>query len=86
MTAVTGSITVRNIDPALKERLRLRAAEHGHSMEAEVRTILQATLPEPDEGSKLNLYQRIRALVDPVGGIDLELPRREPAREPPSFD
>ena len=38
------SLTVRNLDPALKERLRVRAAEHGHSMEAEVRRILQNAL------------------------------------------
>ena len=27
------SITIRNLDPVIKERLRVRAAEHGHSME-----------------------------------------------------
>ena len=37
------SITIRNLDPAVKERLRVRAAEHGHSMEAEARRILQTT-------------------------------------------
>jgi plasmid stability protein len=35
------SITVRNLDPAIKNRLRVRAAEHGHSMEAEARRIPQ---------------------------------------------
>jgi plasmid stability protein len=54
VTAVIGRITMRTIDPALKERLGLRAAECGHSMEAEVRTILEATLLEPEEGPKLN--------------------------------
>jgi plasmid stability protein len=29
------SITIRNLDPAFKERLRVRAAQRGHSMEAE---------------------------------------------------
>ncbi len=80
------SITIRNLDPAIKERLRMRAAEHGHSMEAEVRSILQTTLKEPQRAPALNLYERIRALVDPLGGIDLELPPREPARDPPKFD
>jgi plasmid stability protein len=41
------SITIRNLDPAIKERLRIRAAEHGHSMEAEVRRILQTALTNP---------------------------------------
>ena len=35
------TLTIRNLDQAVKERLRVRAAEHGHSMEAEARRILQ---------------------------------------------
>jgi plasmid stability protein len=80
------SITIRNLDPAIKERLRIRAAEHGHSMEAEVRRILQTTLKTPDRQPQRNLYERIRARVEPIGGIDLELPPREPTRDPPRFD
>jgi len=80
------SITIRNLDPAIKERLRVRAAEHGHSMEAEVRRILQTTLKGSASIPASNLYERIRARVDPLGGIDLELPPREPTRDPPRFD
>jgi plasmid stability protein len=40
-------ITVRNLDPTLKERLRVRAASHGHSMEAEARRILREALRVP---------------------------------------
>jgi plasmid stability protein len=80
------SITIRNLDPAVKERLRVRAAQHGHSMEAEVRSILQTTLKEPKQRAKPNLYERIRARVEPLGGIELELPPREMDREPPRFD
>ena len=36
------SITIRQLDEDLKQRLRLRAARHGRSMEDEVRTILRA--------------------------------------------
>jgi phosphopantothenoylcysteine decarboxylase/phosphopantothenate--cysteine ligase len=35
-----GSLTVRNIDEAVKKRLRLRAAANGHSMEEEIRLLL----------------------------------------------
>jgi plasmid stability protein len=80
------SITVRNLDPAIKERLRVRAAQHGHSMEAEVRRILQDTLKAPEPPPERNLYERIRARFEPLGGVDLELPPREPGREPPRFD
>jgi plasmid stability protein len=79
------TLTIRNLDGALKERLRVRAAQHGHSMEAEVRDILQDTLNEPERPA-VNLYQRIRSRFAPLGGVDLELPPREPAPEPPRFD
>jgi len=81
------SITIRNLDPAIKERLRIRAAEHGHSMEAEVRRILQTTLKPTENPPVLNLYERIRARLAPLGGADdLQVPPREPGREPPHFD
>ncbi len=81
------SITIRNLEPAIKERLRIRAAEHGHSMEAEVRQILRATLNGPARPQTPNLYERIRARFEPLGGADeLELPTRELASEPPRFD
>jgi antitoxin FitA len=79
------TLTIRNLDAALKERLRVRAAQHGHSMEAEVRDILQDALNEPERPA-VNLYQRIRSRFAPLGGVDLELPPREPAPEPPRFD
>jgi plasmid stability protein len=81
------SITIRNLDPSIKERLRVRAAERGHSMEAEARHILRTTLAEPEQPPERTLYERIRARFAPFGGVDdLELPPREPAREPPRFE
>ena len=38
------TVTIRNVDPALKEELRVRAARHGRSMEAELRHILKEAL------------------------------------------
>ena len=80
------SITIRNLDPALKERLRVRAAQHGRSMEAEARGILQTVLTPQGAPPVRHLYDRIRARFTPLGGVDLELPPREPVREPPRFD
>jgi antitoxin FitA len=65
------TLTIRNLDAALKERLRVRAAQHGHWMEAEVREILRDTLKEPQQAA-VNLYQRIRSRFAPLGGVDLE--------------
>lgn len=79
------SITIRNLDPTIKERLRVRAAEHGHSMEAEARRILQTALKGSERPAGRNLYERIRARFAPHGGVDLDLPAREPTREPPRF-
>lgn len=80
------SITVRNLDPAIKERLRVRAAEHGHSMEAEARRILQAALAGTSRAPRRNLYERIHARFAALGGVDLALPPRELTREPPRFE
>jgi plasmid stability protein len=80
------SITIRNLDPSIKERLRVRAAEHGHSMEAEARRILQTALTVAGRKPARNLYDRIHARFAPLGGVELELPSREPTRDPPRFD
>jgi plasmid stability protein len=80
------SITIRNLDPAIKERLRARAAQHGHSMEAEARRILQAALSLPAKKQARALYDRIHDRFAAIGGVDLELPPREPGREPPRFE
>lgn len=80
------SITIRNLDPGIKERLRIRAAEHGHSMEAEARSILQTALKGAERPAGRNLYERVHARFAVLGGVNLELPAREPSREPPGFD
>ena len=80
------SITIRNLDPAVKERLRVRAAHHGHSMEAEARRILQDSLKAPHRKPSRSFYDRIHDRFAALGGVELELPLRGPAREPPRFD
>ena len=80
------SITIRNLDRTLKERLRVRAAQHGRSMEAEARRILETALAPQDGPPTRHLYDRVRARFAPLGGVDLDLPPREPIREPPRFD
>src|SRR5271154_1796500 len=77
-TTPMATLTIRKLDADLKERLRVRAAQHGHSMEAEARDILKENLKEPERPPERNLYERIRARFAPLGGADdLELPCRE---------
>ncbi|MBB6065691.1 plasmid stability protein [Pseudoxanthomonas broegbernensis] len=79
-------MTIRNIGDDVKTRLRIRAAQHGRSMEEEARSILRAALnTEPEANTGAALVKAIRARVKRVGGIDLELPPREPMREAPDF-
>jgi antitoxin FitA len=80
------AITIRRLDPATKERLRVRAAEHGRSMESEARSILQAALSGSGRAKSPNLYERIHGRFAPFGGVDLELPLRGQARETPRFE
>ena len=79
------SITVRNLDEGLKRRLRIRAAENGRSMEQEARDILRAAL-EQEAPTGQDLATSIRARFEPLGGVELVLPPREPMSEPPQFD
>ncbi|WP_425293390.1 FitA-like ribbon-helix-helix domain-containing protein [Methylosinus sporium] len=83
LEAVVASITIRNLDDDLKRRLRMRAAEHGRSMEEEAREILRRAI-----GGIIapkNLGHAIHARFAAIGGVDLELPARGLMREPPSF-
>ncbi|MCY3969711.1 MAG: plasmid stabilization protein [Acidobacteria bacterium] len=79
------SITVRNLDEGVKRRLRVRAADNGRSMEEEVRLILRKAVQRDAEPEK-GLGTAIHELFKPLGGVELELPPREPMREPPRFD
>jgi plasmid stability protein len=80
------SLSIRQLDPSLKERLRLRAARHGRSMEAEARAILQDALMAAEPAATgADLAERIRRRFAPFGGVELDLPPRGPARKPPDF-
>ena len=82
-------IVIPNVDDDLKQRLQVRAAMHGHSIEAEARQILGTALASgASEPPRMpgNLADAIRAIVEPLGGIELEIAPRKPVREPPKFE
>ena len=68
-------ITIRNLDDAIKTGLRLRAAEHGRSVEEEARDILhRAVGPSP-------------AAVKRFAALNvIDLPPRDAMPTPPHFD
>jgi len=78
------SITIRNLDEALKAKLRLRAARLGRSMEEEVRVILKSVLAQEDLSKSLgeSIHQRFANL----GGFDLPQIEREPIRDRNLFE
>ncbi len=57
------SLVIRNIEEDLKERLRFRAAQHGRSMEEEVRIILRSVIK--GETPHQNLAKNWRWLTTP---------------------
>ena len=68
--------------PAVKDRLCIRAARHGRSMEEEARRILGTALDEraePPANACEALHRRFAAL----GGVALDLPPRDQDRPPP---
>ncbi|GAA1486637.1 FitA-like ribbon-helix-helix domain-containing protein [Brachybacterium fresconis] len=68
------SIVVRNVDPEVKEFLVARAAEHGRSMEAEVRDVLARAARRPRHR---NIALALRGAAESAGVIeDLPIPER----------
>ena len=80
------SITIRQLDDTLKRKLRVRAAENGHSMEEEARIILRGVLDRQPAKPATKFGTAIHKLFLPFGGVELDIPPREPMREPPRFD
>ena len=79
------SITIRNLDEGVKSAIRVRAAEHGNSMEEEARLILTDAVRErPAKRKNLALATRER-FKKFDGLIKWERPPQDPVRDPPSF-
>ncbi|MFO0160772.1 MAG: FitA-like ribbon-helix-helix domain-containing protein [Alphaproteobacteria bacterium] len=68
----------------MKRSLRIRAAEHGRSMEEEARDILRQAMSRPAPAP--NLGEAIHRRFAALGGVDLDLPPREAMPAPPRLD
>jgi plasmid stability protein len=78
------TLTIRGLDEQIHARLRVRAAQHGRSMEAEVRAILADRLAPPtlEHGLGSHIHARFAAL----GGADLDPPARNEQPRAAVFD
>lgn len=74
------SVTVRNLPDATHRALKLRAAQHGRSTEAEIRLILEAAV-----APKLSLGTALAAIGRSLGGVELDLQRDQRPVEPARF-
>jgi plasmid stability protein len=73
-------MTIRGLDDEVRDKLRRRAAEHGRSMEAEVRAILTDAVASPVERTLVDVLLQMR---EALGGLELEIPpRTDHARDP----
>jgi antitoxin FitA len=68
------AVSIRDLDDSVREKLRIRAARHGRSMEAEMRAIL--TTAVMDEESRPGLFNALVDRFAKLGGVDLDLPDR----------
>jgi plasmid stability protein len=68
---MSATLTIRNLDEAVKQKLRLRAAIHQRSLEAEAREILAISLAEdsPLPESNMSAIAERRRRMEAVVGI-----------------
>ncbi len=77
------SITIRNIDEQLKQKLRIQAARHGHSMEQEVRHILRRAVEDDTEAMS---FAELARSVFGEHGVELEPHPEVEVRRVPGLD
>lgn len=69
------TVTVRNLPEETHRALRMRAAQHGRSTEAEIRAILEETVRPP---RRLKIGSEIHRIASEIGNMDdLEVSREQ---------
>jgi antitoxin FitA len=68
------AVSIRDLDERVKDRIRVRAARHGRSMEAEMRAILTEAVSEPEENR--GLFGALLDRFGAAGGVELDIPAR----------
>ena len=77
------AVTVRNLPEETHRALKLRAAQHGRSTEAEIREILEeAVRPK----TRIKIGSELAAFGQRFGGLELDITRDQTPTEPAVFE
>lgn len=76
-------VTVRNLPEATHRALKLRAAQHGRSTEAEIREILEETVRPK---TRVKIGSELAAFGQRFRGLDLNVIRDQAPTEPAVFE
>jgi len=82
---IMNNITLKNLDEPLKKRLEQRAIAHGHTVEEEIKLILQTAIP-PSPTPPKNLTAAIEQRFAHLEDFELPKIKREPMRNLPQFE
>jgi len=66
------AVTIRNLPEATHRALKVRAAQHGRSTEAEIRDILEKAVQPAD---RVKLGSVLAAIGREFGGVELDIER-----------
>ena len=76
-------VTVRNLPEETHRALKLRAAQHGRSTEAEIREILEDAVRP---AARVKIGSELAAFGQRFGGLNLDLAREQASTEPALFE
>jgi plasmid stability protein len=77
------TVTVRNLPDEVHRAIRVLAAQHGRSTEAEIRDILARSVQPP---GRLRLGTELRRYAEAIGGVELDVRRDAEPVDAASFE
>ncbi|HEV7159068.1 MAG TPA: plasmid stabilization protein [Caulobacteraceae bacterium] len=77
------AVTIRNLPEATHRALKVRAAQHGRSTEAEIRDIIESAV-RPQK--RIKLGSELAAIGREFGGVELDIERDKTPAGTVSFE
>lgn len=77
------AVTIRNLTEETHRALKLRAAQHGRSTEAELREIIEAAVRPPE---RVKLGSALARIGQEFGGVELDVTRDATAADTVKFE